>query len=147
MRAKQAVNGHDELHVVPRKRRSRRRPFDGRTRQARAWRAAFDSAMASTGGRSEGLCRTYASLSIKRVQLDNQIASGIDVDVDVLLRVSSELRRTMARLNADACRSTPPMKFCATSAPMPNVRQRDDQRRAHPCFHPTTATRRRATAA
>lgn len=86
---KRRVNGHY---------RSRRRAFDGRTRQAKRWRALNEAFKARSGHRHDELCASLASLTVRREQLDVDLARGRDVDADLLLRLSSEIRRTAERL-------------------------------------------------
>jgi hypothetical protein len=75
---------------------------DLRTAAGRRWRDCFLDLMHRTGGRSEQLCRSAASLIVRREALDAKIALGEDVPTDELLRLVSELRRTMTRLGLDA---------------------------------------------
>ena len=78
--------------------RSRCKAFDGRLRSAKRWKSIFDDAMQRSGRCHESLCRTFASLTMRKEALDAEIASGRPVDVDQLLRLSSEVRRTADRL-------------------------------------------------
>lgn len=71
---------------------------DLRTAAGRRWRDCFLSAMEATGSRNESLCRQLATLTVRREQLDAAVAAGKPVDVDLLLRLSSEVRRTLDRL-------------------------------------------------
>lgn len=72
--------------------------FSLRTVQGRRWRDVFISAMEGTGAKNEQLCRAYASLVVRRESLDAEVASGEPVDVDLLLRCTSEVRRLQERL-------------------------------------------------
>jgi len=71
---------------------------DLRTAAGRRWRDVFLAAMEATGSRHESLCRQLATLTVRREQLDADVAGGRDVDVDLLLRLASEVRRTLTRL-------------------------------------------------
>ena len=71
---------------------------DGRRSAARRWKEIFRDGMARTGGRHETLCRSYASLVVRREMIDAEVVRGVDVDVDLLLRIASEIRRTAERL-------------------------------------------------
>lgn len=71
---------------------------DGRSREARRWRDLFRHYMVETDSRNEQLCRQLASLVVRREALDSEVAAGKPVDIDLLLRLSSEIRRSMTRL-------------------------------------------------
>lgn len=75
---------------------------DLRTAAGRRWRDVFIQTMEATGNRNESLCRQLATLTVRREQLDAEVAAGRDVDVDLLLRLSSEVRRTQERLGLTA---------------------------------------------
>jgi hypothetical protein len=72
--------------------------IDLRSKDGRRWRDIYAAAMEATHARHESLCRQLATLTIRREQLDAQVAAGRDVDIDLLLRLSSEVRRTQERL-------------------------------------------------
>jgi hypothetical protein len=72
--------------------------IDGRSQPARRWRDLFRAAMERTGSRHEQLCRSLASMVIERERLDAAAASGLPVDVSLLVKLSSEIRRTQERL-------------------------------------------------
>ncbi len=75
---------------------------DMRSAVGRRWRDCYLDLMHRTGGRSEQLCRSAASLIVRREAIDAKIALGADVATDELLRLVSELRRVMTRLGIDA---------------------------------------------
>jgi hypothetical protein len=74
---------------------------DLRTAAGRRWRDCYLELMDKTNGRSETLCRSAASLIVRREALDAKIALGEDVSTDDLLRLASEIRRTLSRLGLD----------------------------------------------
>ncbi len=71
---------------------------DGRRREAKAWLRHYSEAMDRTGGRSQQLCKSYASLAVRREAMDAEVAAGAPVDTDLLLRVSGEIRRLARHL-------------------------------------------------
>lgn len=75
---------------------------DLRTAAGRRWRDCYIDLTHRTRGQHEQLCRSAASLIVRREALDAKIALGQDVPTDDLLRLVSELRRTMTRLGLDA---------------------------------------------
>jgi hypothetical protein len=71
---------------------------DMRSASGRRWRDVFLAAMEATHARHESLCRQLATLTVRREQLDAEVAAGRDVDIDTLLRLASEVRRTQRTL-------------------------------------------------
>lgn len=76
--------------------------IDLRTRVGRRFRDVYLDAMNRTDGRNPVLCRSLAGLVVRREALDAAIVSGADVSTDELLRLASEVRRTLTRLGLDA---------------------------------------------
>jgi hypothetical protein len=71
---------------------------DGRSCAARRWRDLFRDYSQQTGGRHDQLCRSLASLVVRREQVDVALVSGGPVDTDELLRLCGAINRTMAKL-------------------------------------------------
>jgi len=100
--------GNPHLAPVPANNRSRLgngsalpSGVDGRSSAARRWKEIFRDSMHNTGGRHEQTCRSLASMVLQREALDAALARGEPIDADLLLRLSSEIRRTTTRLGLD----------------------------------------------
>jgi hypothetical protein len=74
---------------------------DGRSRMARRWRDLFREYMTRTECRHEQMCRSLASLIVRREQLDASIANGGDADIGELVRLTGAINRTMRVLGID----------------------------------------------
>lgn len=72
--------------------------IDLRTAAGRRWRDLLADAMRQTGGRNESLCRQLATLTVRREQLDAEVAAGEPVDPQDLIRVCGAISRLMRLL-------------------------------------------------
>src|SRR5262245_53824663 len=86
----------DPGRAPPKKRRDRRVVVDGRTKAARRWRSLYTGYLAKAP-QQEQLCRQAATV-LQREQLDVKLARGEDVNVDLLVRLSGAIARTLERL-------------------------------------------------
>ena len=90
-----AVSNGSRLH---------RRGIDGRTRDAKRFRDLFESFAKSLGGEERlseadrALARMAASLTVKSEAMQADVAKGVDLDAEQLVRVSNSLSRVLSRL-------------------------------------------------
>src|SRR3984957_17512277 len=90
-----AVSNGSRLH---------RRGIDGRTRDAKRFRDLFESFAQSLGGEERlseadrALARMAASLTVKSEAMQADVAKGVEVDAEQLVRVSNSLSRVLSRL-------------------------------------------------
>jgi hypothetical protein len=90
-----AVSNGSRLH---------RRGVDGRKRDAKRFRDAFESFAKSLGGEERlseadrALARMAASLTVKSEAMQAQVAAGGEIDAEQLVRVSNSLSRVLSRL-------------------------------------------------
>src|SRR5262245_47200051 len=75
-----------------------RKPVDGRRRDVKRWRSLYTGYLAQAGARHEQLCRTAATLALRREQLDAACQRGELVADDHLIRISGALARVLAKL-------------------------------------------------
>jgi hypothetical protein len=84
------------------------RGIDGRTREARRFRDLFESFAESLGGAAvlteaeRALVRNAASLTVQSEKMQAAVASGHDVDLEQMTRVSNAAVRVMRALGAKA---------------------------------------------
>jgi hypothetical protein len=84
--------------------RLHRRGIDGRTRDAKRFRDLFESFVESLGGKAglseadRALARMAASLTVKSEAMQAEVAKGVEVDTEQLVRVSNSLSRVLGRL-------------------------------------------------
>lgn len=71
---------------------------DGRSRAARRFRDLLADFLDKTHGRHADVCRALAAMCVQREGLEAKIARGEAIDTDLLLRLSSEIRRSQERL-------------------------------------------------
>lgn len=77
---------------------------DGRTSEARRWRDVYRELVATLGGENKVsepqrfAVRRVASMVVGSELLDAKIANGVSVDLDVYLRLSSTIARTLRSL-------------------------------------------------
>jgi hypothetical protein len=71
---------------------------DGRTLEARRWRDLYEDAMARSGGLQEERCRTLATLILRKELLEGDLVSGRNVDPEILVKLSGEIRRISVAL-------------------------------------------------
>jgi hypothetical protein len=90
-----AVSNGSRLH---------RRGIDGRKRDAKRFRDAFESFAKSLGGEERlseadrALARMAASLTVKSEAMQAQVAAGGEIDAEQLVRISNSLSRVLSRL-------------------------------------------------
>jgi hypothetical protein len=81
--------------------RNRKRPVDGRTRPAKAWRRHYEHYAALAGKQHDQLARALATLITQRDFLDQASARGEMIDPLLACRLSGEIRRLLTRLGLD----------------------------------------------
>ncbi len=81
--------------------RSRKRPVDGRTREAKRWRSLHEHYVALAGKQHDQMCRALATLIVQREALDLASARGELIDPLLVCRLSGEIRRLLSRLGLD----------------------------------------------
>jgi hypothetical protein len=99
---------HDRKHLAQFKSRARSRVSngktilagtDGRSRDARRFRDLYRHYLGLTGGMHDEMCRSLASLALRRERMDAAAVRGEFVDALHLARVINTLNRTLTKLN------------------------------------------------
>src|SRR5262245_14053893 len=71
---------------------------DGRSAASRRYRDLFQHYQEHTSGKHVELCKQAAALVMQRELLDAALVRGEDVNVDLLVRLSGAIARTLERL-------------------------------------------------